>query len=57
MLRRAIENTIGGGLPQVRAVVNLVNLESFVACLKTMGALKSELTDLLVGWMHIRVSN
>jgi hypothetical protein len=38
-------------------VVSLVSLESLVACPSTKGALESELTNLLVGWMQIRVSN
>jgi hypothetical protein len=40
----------GGGFPQVRAVVSLVNPELPVACPNTKGAPKSELTNLLVGW-------
>jgi hypothetical protein len=50
----------GGGFPQVRAVVSLVSLvspELPVACLSTKGALESELTNLLVGLMQVRVSN
>jgi hypothetical protein len=47
----------GGGFPQVRAVVSLVSLESPVACPNTKGALEIELTNLLVGWMQIRVNN
>jgi hypothetical protein len=46
----------GGGFPQVRAVVSLVSPESPVACLSTKGAPKSELTNLLVGLMQVRVS-
>jgi len=41
----------GGGFPRIWAVVSLMNLESPVACLSTKGAPKSELTNLLVGWM------
>jgi hypothetical protein len=44
----------GGGLPQVRAVVslvNLVNLELPVICPSTKSAPESELTNLLVGLM------
>jgi hypothetical protein len=41
----------GGDFPQVRAVVNLVSLESSVACPNTKGAPESELTNFLVGWM------
>jgi hypothetical protein len=47
----------GGGLPRVWAMVSLVSLESLVACLSTKGALESELTNLLVDWMQIRVNN
>jgi hypothetical protein len=47
----------GGGLPQVRDVVSLVSPESPVACSRTKGAPESELTNFLVGWMHIQVSN
>jgi hypothetical protein len=47
----------GGGFPRVRAVVSLVSPESPFACPSTKGAPKSELTNLLVGWMQIRVSN
>jgi hypothetical protein len=47
----------GGGFSQVRAVVNLVNPKSPMACPNIKGALESELTNLLVDLMHIRVSN
>ncbi len=47
----------GGGFPRVRAVVNLVSPKSPVACLSCKGALESELTNLLVTWMQIQVSN
>jgi hypothetical protein len=47
----------GGGFPQVQAVVNLVSPGLPVACPSTKGALKCELTNLLVGLMHVRVSN
>jgi hypothetical protein len=47
----------GGGFPRVRAVVSLVSPESPMACPSTKGALESELTNLLVGWMQIKVSN
>ncbi len=46
----------GGGFPRFWAVVNLVSPESPVACPNTKGAPKNELTNLLVGWMYIRVS-
>jgi hypothetical protein len=41
----------GGGFPQVWAMVNLVNPKSFMVCPSTKGALETELTNLLVGWM------
>jgi len=41
----------GDGFLRVRAVVSLVSPELPVACLNTKGAPKSELTNLLVGWM------
>jgi hypothetical protein len=47
----------GGGFPQVWAVVNLMSPESPVLCPSTKGALESELTNLLVGWMQIQVNN
>ncbi len=47
----------GGGFPRVRAVVSLVSPESPVACHNIKGALESELTNLLVGLMQVRVSN
>jgi hypothetical protein len=47
----------GGGFPRVRAVVSLMNLGLLVACPSTKGALESELTNLFVGLMQIRVSN
>jgi hypothetical protein len=47
----------GGGFPRVRAVVSLVSPESPVVCPSTKGAPKSEQTNLLVGWMQIRMNN
>jgi hypothetical protein len=47
----------GGGFPRVQAVVSLVSPKLFVVYLSTKGAPQSELTNLLVGLMHIRVSN
>jgi hypothetical protein len=47
----------GGGFLRVRAMVSLVSPESPVTCLSTKGVPESELTNLLVGWMQIRVSN
>ncbi len=41
----------GGGFPRVRAVVSLMSLELLATCLNTKGALKIELTNLLVGWL------
>jgi hypothetical protein len=41
----------GGGLPQVKAVVNLVSLKLPMACPSTKGAFESDLTNLLVGLM------
>jgi hypothetical protein len=46
----------GGGFPQVRAVVSQVSPESPVACCNTKGVPESELTNLLVGLMQVRVS-
>jgi hypothetical protein len=42
-----------GGFPRVQAMVSLVSPELPVACLGTKGAPKNELTNLLVGWLHI----
>jgi hypothetical protein len=47
----------GGGFPRVWAVVSLVNPRLLVACLSTKGASESELTNLWVGLMPIRVGN
>jgi hypothetical protein len=38
-------------------MVSFVSLGSPVACLNTKGAPESELTNLLVGLMQVRVSN
>jgi len=38
-------------------VVSLVSPELPVACPSTKGIPESELTNLLVGWMQVRVSN
>ncbi len=35
----------GGGFPQVRAVVSLMNLETLVACFSTKGVPESELSQ------------
>jgi hypothetical protein len=46
----------GGGFPQVRAMVSLVSPKLPVVHPSTKGAPESELTNLLVGLMHVRVS-
>jgi hypothetical protein len=46
----------GGGFPRVQAVVNLVSLELPMARPSTKGALESELTNLLVGLIQVRIS-
>jgi hypothetical protein len=46
----------GGGFPRIRVVVSLVSPELPMACLSTKGAPESELTNLLVGLMQVRVS-
>ncbi len=46
----------GGGFPRVRAMVSLVSLELPMACPSTKGAIESELTNLLFGFMQVRVS-
>ncbi len=43
----------GGGFPRVRAVVSLVSPGSPGACPSIKGASESELTNLLVGLMHV----
>jgi hypothetical protein len=47
----------GGGFPRVWALVSLVSPKLPMACLSTKGVIESELTNLLVTWMQIRVSN
>jgi hypothetical protein len=47
----------GGGFPPVWAVVSFVSLGSPMACPSTKGVPESELTNLLVGLMQVRVSN
>jgi hypothetical protein len=37
-------------------MVSLVSPELPVACPSTKGALESELTNLLVGWMQVQIS-
>jgi hypothetical protein len=46
----------GGGFPRFRAVVSLVSLELLMACPSIKGVPENELTNLLVGWMQVRVS-
>jgi len=46
----------GGGFPRVRAVVSQVSPELPMACPNTKGVLECELTNLLVGFMQVRVS-
>ncbi len=47
----------GVSSPRVRAVVSLVSPKLLVACPSTKGVPESELTNLLVGLMQVRVSN
>jgi len=47
----------GGGFPRVRAVVNHVSPELPMVCPSTKGAPESDLANLLVGLMRVRVSN
>ncbi len=47
----------GGGFPRVRVMMSLVSPGSPVTCPSTKGAPESELTNLLVGWMFVQVSN
>jgi len=46
----------GGGFPRVRVVVSQVSPRLLVAYPSTKGVPKGELTNLLVGLMHVRVS-
>jgi len=46
----------GGGFPRVRAVVSQVSSELPVAYPNTKGAPKSELTNLMVGLMQVRIN-
>jgi hypothetical protein len=43
----------GGGFPRVRAVVSLESPRLFMACPSTKDVLENELTNLLVGLMHV----
>jgi hypothetical protein len=46
----------GGGFPRIQAMVNFVSPGLHVACPSTKGVPKSELTNLLVDWIQVRVS-
>jgi hypothetical protein len=46
----------GGGFPQVQAMVSLLSLKLLMACPNTKGAPESELNNLLVGLMQVRIS-
>jgi hypothetical protein len=47
----------GGGFPRVRTVVSLMSPGSPVSCPSIKGVPESELTNLLVVLMQVRVSN
>ncbi len=47
----------GGGFPRVQAMVSLVSPALPVACPSIKSAPESDLTNLLVGLMQVRVSN
>jgi hypothetical protein len=47
----------GGGFPQVWAMVSFVSLGLPVAYFSTKGVPESDLTNLLVSLMQVRVSN
>jgi len=47
----------GGGFPRVQAVVSLVSPKLPMDCPSTKGVPESELTNLLVGLMQVRISN
>ncbi len=46
----------GGGFPRVKVVVSHVNPRSPMACLNIESALEYELTNLLVGFMQVRIT-
>jgi len=57
--RRKVQSMLmgeGGGFPRVQAVVSHVSPKLPVACPSTKGARESELTNLLVGLMQVRVN-
>jgi hypothetical protein len=47
----------GGGFPRIWAMVSLVSPKLPMAYPNIKGVPKSELTNLSVGWMQIRMSN
>ncbi len=47
----------GGGFHHVRVVMSLMNSESPMVYPSIKGALEGELTNLLIGLKHIRMSN
>jgi len=47
----------GGGLPRIRVVVSFVSPKLPMVCPSTKGALESELTNLLVSLMQVRINN
>jgi hypothetical protein len=47
----------GGGFPRIQAVVSHVNPELPMACPNTKGAPESDITNLLVCLVQVRVSN
>ncbi len=47
----------GGGFPRVRAMMNFVSPGLPMVYLSTKGVPECELTNLLVGLMHVRISN
>ncbi len=46
----------GGGFLRIQTVVSQMSPELPVACLSTKGAPECELANLLVGGMHVRIS-
>jgi hypothetical protein len=46
----------GDGFPRVRAVMSQVSPKLLVACPSTKGVPECELTNLLVGFMQVQVS-
>jgi hypothetical protein len=54
--RRVYDMGEGGGFPRVWAMGSQLSPELPMACPNTEGAPKCELTNLLVGLMHVRMS-